>query len=1025
MWNAGFFERYEGTFDVECLRQSVGHLVRKHTILRVRVDESDGKVPCCVDGGYSVSQLFTHIPLHASATGVSDEQIRRMCIAEICQPFDLEQGPLFRCKLLTTEPHEAYFIAVIHHVISDFLSARTIKRELISVYNHLYTGGQIRDSHVAQYSDYIVHQQADRRAQELDRHYWASQYQKPVPPLNLPTDYPRPPIPSYMGDYEEFTLDKRLHERLNAFAIRHRLPLSTVLLANFYLLLSRHSGEQDIAVGIHYSKRHCYGFDFDHTVGNFVHTLPVRISYDRAGRSVLDCVQRIGTCLDEAYSHHNSPFDHMVSAIGSAEDALQVSPYQAEFNFISTSGAEDQESFLGLQLHFMDDQVNTSAQADIGLHVVNFKNGLVSSEMKLIVLYATDLFTQKHIARMVRQFIHILSQVVQSPDASLASISLIDDAEFDQVIRRFNDTGYSYPTGRLISELIEEAARQYPGNTALVCEDDRLTYQQLVSKVNCRAAYLHDRGFGPGMVAGILLGASIEALIWLLAVLHAGGVYLPLDPMHPKERLSFMLKDSGASLLLTRSLFLSEAALYAGEVVCIDTVRDNPRHLDPVKLLSASTDAACLIYVSGSAGTPNATLISHRAILNLVFGIRDIIPFSQGKCMLCSAPHVSHRFILESLIPLSQGMKVVIATVEQQQGSERLAEVIARNNVEMIQAVPSQMQLIVETEAYCLANLSEILVGGEVLSAELFEALSGATSATIYHTYGLTEATGCCTVKCVRNKEDLTIGRPIANTAVYVLDAQLRPMPVGTPGELFIGGHGLAIGYLNRSALTAASFLPNPFSPGGYIYRTGDLARWKDNGEIEYIGRIDNQVKVRGFRVELGEIESVLSEHADVREAVVIAREDSPGDKRLVAYVVMAKASQTSTLSLRSFLRGRLPHYMIPSSFVVSDELPCTPGGDVDRKRLLLLGGDMMLAGLGYIPPTSLVEKAIAAVFQDVLGVERVGLRDTFFDLGGHSLSALTVISRIHDALGVQIPPIRLFTRNLGQIAEECAQIGK
>ena len=646
----------------------------------------------------------------------------------------------------------------------------------------------------------------------------------------------------------------------------------------------------------------------------------------------------------------------------------------------------------------------------------------------LEIEYNTDLFDEARIERMVGHFGTVLEAAVADTDRRLSELPLLTDAELQQLVVDWNRMEVAYPQDRCLHQLFEEQVDRTPDATAVVFEHRQLTYRELNQRANQLARYLQKLGVGSDALVAICVERSLEMVVGLLGVLKAGGAYVPLDPSYPSERLEFMLADTGSPILLTLSglqhrllgcdrLVLQLDAdwpLIAGEIA------------DNVASAAKIEQLAYMIYTSGSTGRPKGVMIPHRAIVNHLRWMQSTFPLDNGDSVLQKYAISFDPSVWECFAPLIAGARLVIASAGGQTDPEYLVQTIVDQGITVLQLVPSQLRMLLEVSGFrTCTTLRRVFVGGEVLDGDLAARFHGSINAELYNLYGPTEATIASTFFLVPHDhptEAVPIGRPIANTQLYVVDIWGQPVPIGVRGELLIGGDGLARGYHNRLELTAEKFIPDGFrsEPGARLYMTGDLVRYQANGTIEYLGRLDNQVKIRGFRIELGEIESVLSGHFAVQEAVVLAREDVPGDKRLVAYLAVKEGEPPTDSELRDLLRSKLPEYMVPSAFVVLDRFPLTPNGKVDRNALPSFGG-AAFAVRQYEAPASELEIRLAQIWAEALKVQRIGRHDNFFELGGHSLLAVKLIERMRRA-GLQIEVRALFATPT--VAEVAATVG-
>jgi amino acid adenylation domain-containing protein len=632
--------------------------------------------------------------------------------------------------------------------------------------------------------------------------------------------------------------------------------------------------------------------------------------------------------------------------------------------------------------------------------------------------YSTDLFDEARIERMVSHYLTLLEAAAADPNQRLFELPLLNEVERQQILVEWNRTEVSYPKDRCLHELIEDQVERAPEATAVVFEGDSLTYRQLNARANQLARYLRGLGVGPDTLVAICVERSLEMVVGLLGILKAGGAYVPLDPEYPQERLAFMLADAGSQVLLTHSGLQGSLRAHTGKVVRLDA--DWPRiageGVDNVTSSVGADHLAYMIYTSGSTGRPKGAMNTHRAIVNRLLWMQDAYRLTPSDRVLQKTPFSFDVSVWEFFWPLLTGAKLVVARPGGHKDGAYLANLICKEKITTTHFVPSMLSTFLEQgglESSC-ASLKRVICSGEALPFDLQQRLFSLLPAELHNLYGPTEAAVDVTYwACQRNSRLRTvpIGRPIANTQIHILDRHLQPMPIGVAGELHIGGIGLARGYHNRPDLTAEKFIPDPFrkEPGARLYKTGDLARFLPDGTIEYLGRLDNQVKIRGFRIELGEIESVLTGLPGVREAVVVAREDVPGDKRLVAYLTAQAGEPPKVSELRSLLQAKLPEYMVPSAFVTLDRFALTPNGKVDRKALPAPGLERPESGANYLAPDTPTERILADIWAKSLGLKKVGVHDNFFDLGGNSLLMGRVQVKICEALKTNISLVEMF----------------
>jgi amino acid adenylation domain-containing protein len=1032
-YNVASAARVKGALDAGAMRRTFDALARRHAALRTTFDASEGEPVQRVRDGARVGFEELHATSWSEAVlgGWLSEQARR--------PFDLTKGPLLRVSLLTRPEGESMLLLVAHHIITDFWSLAVLLRELGLFYAAETSGSAPRIEPLAlTYAEHVRRQAetlAGPRGDRL-REFWERKLSKGVPALNLPTDRPRPAAQTFRGASHASRLSARLTLGLKEFARDADATLYHVMLAAFQVLLGRYSGQEEFATGSPAAGR---GSAREAGVaGYFVNPLVVRA--DLSGDPTFEeYVGRVRREALDAFEHQDYPFPLLVERLQPARDASRSPLFQVMFAFqqahllrdeglapfaLGEAGARLELGALTLESLALE---RRAALFDIRLSAAEFKGEILTS-----FEYNTDLFDQETIERMARHFETLLEGVVRDPRARVHELPLMGDDELRRLLVEWNDTAAEYDAPRLLHKLFEQQAARTPEATALVFAEERLTYTQLDERAGRLARYLRDGGVGPDVRVAVLMERSIELVVALLGVLKAGGAYVPLDPEYPRERLQFMLEDSGARVLLTQERLRDALPARAASVVCLDTseLTKLPPPSDEARR-SASTEVgeenlAYVIYTSGSTGRPKGVMNTHRGIVNRLLWMQDAFGLDSSDVVLQKTPASFDVSVWEFFWPLLTGARLVIAEPGGHRDPAYLAALIERERVTTLHFVPSMLQtFLAQADPARCASLRRVVCSGEALPHELQARFHERLGAELHNFYGPTEAAVDVTHwPCERGdaRRVVPIGRPVSNTTLYVLDARMNPAPVGVHGELYIGGVQLARGYSGRPALTAERFVPDTFShePGARLYRTGDLARRMPSGEIEFLGRLDFQVKVRGFRIELGEVEAALASHPGVRECVVVAHEVAPGDTRLAAYVV-ARGEQVAREDLRRHLKERLPDYMTPSSFTLLDAMPLTESGKVDRKALPAAARSTPSAQ-EFVAPRDQVEEQIAAVWGAVLGLERVGVNDNFFDLGGHSLLATQVVARLNDAFGIELPLRRMFDApTVAGLAEQVA----
>jgi amino acid adenylation domain-containing protein len=908
----------------------------------------------------------------------------------------------------------------MHHIISDGWSMGVLIQEVAAVYEAFCVGKPSPLPELPiQYADFAIWQREWLQGQvmETELAYWQQQLSNPPSLLQLPTDYPRPAVQTGQGATQSFSLSPNLTDALKALSRQENVTLFMTLLAAFTTLLNRYTGQDDILVGSPIANRNRP--EVEGLIGFFVNTLVLRnhLSGNLSFRELLSQVREV--CL-AAYAHQNLPFEKLVEALNLERNLSHNPLFQVMFAL--QNAPQEDLAISGLTVSPLRVETGT-AQFDLSLNIVETEQGLIGS-----LNYSTDLFESATITRMVGHFQTLLEGIVANPNQRLGDIGLLTARERQQLLVEWNDTHTDYPKDQCIHQLFEAQVERTPDAVAVVFEDQQLTYRELNARANQLAHYLQRLGVKPEVLVGICVERSLEMVVGLLGILKAGGAYVPLDPSYPQERLSYILADSGVEVLLTQQSLLESLPEHQARVVCLDTdwgaiEQHSQENLDAGV---DSDNLAYVIYTSGSTGQPKGVQICHHSLVNFLNSMSHFPGLAQEDTFYAVTTISFDIAALELYLPLTVGAKVVVASREIASNPDWLLSELFSSKITVMQATPATWQMLLAggwSSSYPL----KVLCGGEALSAQLAHQILE-TGSELWNLYGPTEATIWSTIyqvgakKTVATTKDAlsSIGCPIANTQIYILDKHLQPVPLGVAGELYIGGDGLARGYLNRPELTQEKFIPNPFdnSLSERLYKTGDLARYLSDGKIEFLGRIDHQVKIRGFRIELGEIEVVLNTHPQIQQAVVIATEDTAGNKGLVAYLVTRDESLTSK-QLREFLFSKLPEYMVPSAFVTLDTLPLTPNGKVDRRALPASCAARPELEKPLAKPRTFVEEILVSLWLDILGLEQVGIYDNFFELGGHSLLATQVIYRVRSALQVELPLRCLFeSPAIAQLAE-------
>jgi amino acid adenylation domain-containing protein len=1015
----------QGALEVEVLQQCLDELVRRHEALRTTFAEVDERPAQRISPPTPVA--LSLMDLRRLPSEQRDSELQRLAGEAVYQPFDLANGPLLRTVLVQLEEAEYVLLLIVHHIIFDGWSASVFLRELAALYKAFAAGQPSPLSELSiQYADYAVWQQEWLSGEVLEAQvrYWREQLAGAPALLELSTDHPRPALQSYRGATYSFSLPPTLVDALKTTFVRREegVTLFMVLLAAFNVLLYRYSGQEDIVLGSPIAGRN--RTELEDIIGCFLNNLVLRT--DLSGDPTFqELLQRVRTVVLGAFAHQELPFEKLVDAL-QPERHLSYSPvFQVMFALLKDPLAV--REFAGLAVHQVQPFQARASRYDLVFYLTETEEGLSG-----LFEYNTDLFDASTIERMSRHFHNLLQALVADPQERVGRLPLLTDEERRQLVVEWNDTQRAYPQTRFVHQWFEEQAQRTPDTVALVYDHTQLTYSQLNQRANQLAHTLQQLGVGPDTLIGICLERSVEMVVGLLAILKAGGAYVPLDPTYPPERLAFMAADAQTPILLTKSDLLATLPVQDATVLCLDRedVYRGQSTENPATYLQLD-NLAYVIYTSGSTGKPKGAMNTHAGILNRLLWMQDMYQLDESDSVLQKTPFSFDVSVWEFFWPLMTGARLVVALPEKHKDNSYLVQTIVQQEITTIHFVPSMLQLFVEEpNISACTSLRRVICSGEALPYDLVERFYSRLDVGLHNLYGPTEAAVDVTYWACRRavgRRSVPIGRPIANIRLYILDANLQPVPIGVPGELHIGGVGVGRGYHNRPELTQEKFIPDPFvaDPTARLYKTGDLARYLSNGDIEYLGRIDYQVKLRGFRIELGEIEAVLADHPQVHETVVLVRNDKATDdpvgaagKRLTAYLVLNEGATCSLNDLRAYLAKRLPEYMIPTAFVLLPVLPLTPNGKIDRRALPAPDSARPDLENGYAPPRNQVEEQIAELWRDRLGLVQVGIHDSFFSLGGNSLLAIQVISRLRDAFQVDLPLQTIFNqRTIAELA--------
>ncbi|WP_430014744.1 MupA/Atu3671 family FMN-dependent luciferase-like monooxygenase [Microcystis protocystis FBCC-A270] len=999
-YNQSVTLQLSGPLNLVAMTQAIQRISDRHEALRTKINAQG-------DSQEILPQVEINCPiLDFSLDQASAQQQAEQWLKEESEkPFDLSQGSLVRWYILKLEPELHLLVLTAHHIISDGWSMGVILRELGELYSAKCQGVTANLKTPKQFRELIEWQSQPSQGEELKKQqaYWLTTLVNPTV-LNLPTDKPRPALPSYQANRQSLTLDSQFTEKLKQFSRKQGCTFLMTLLSVYNILIHRLTGQDDILVGLPASGRGL--LDSEGMVGYCTHFLPI-CSQLAGNPTFADYLKQMRGVLLSAYEHQDYPFALLLNQLDLPRNTSRSPLIDVSFNL---EPAINLPKMKGLEISLLPQKVSFRDR-DLHLNVTE-----MGGEALIDCDYNTDLFKDETIQRWLGHFQTLLEAVINDSQQNLRELPLLSSAERQQLLVDWNNTKTDYPQDQCIHQLFEAQVERTPDAIAVVFETQQLTYSELNCRANQLAHYLQKLGVKPDELVGICLERSLDMIVGLLAILKVGGAYVPIDPDYPQERISFMLQDTQVKILLTCESLQTSLPNHQSIVVCLDKDWQpiNQASQENLNSTVSADNLAYIIYTSGSTGKPKGVEITHRSVNRLLFGV-NYVHLDATQRFLQMAPIAFDASTFEIWGALLHGARCVIFT-ENIPTSTSLQNAIDKNGITVLWLTAALFNKIIDDNSQALSGIKQLLIGGEALSvAHVHKALAALPLTQITNGYGPTESTTftCCypiPKQLEAAIKSIPIGRPISNTQVYILDSYLQPVPIGVVGELHIGGFGVARGYLNRPELTQEKFIANPFSndPDARLYKTGDLARYLPDGDIEYLGRIDNQVKIRGFRIELGEIEAVLLSHPQVREAVVLVNESDRSENRaLVAYIVPNDPACT-TQSLREFVKRQLPDYMIPAYWLVLEKLPLTSNGKIDRRALPLPNPELNRS-IDYVAPKNPTQEAIAAIFGQVLKLEKVGIYDNFFEIGGNSLQATQVISRLRESFALELPLRRLF----------------
>lgn len=989
-----------GPLDCTVLERSFNELLRRHEAWRTSFPAVDGEPVQMIHPSLTLSLPvldLRHLP-EAEREG----EAIRLAREDALHPFDLARVPLLRAKLIRIGDEDHRLFLTLHHIIFDGLSVyQVFLSELRELYEAFLAGQPSPLPELPiQYADFAAWQREEQHGEAFASQlaYWKKQLAAAPAVLELPTDHSRPSIPTYRGSKHMFELSKSLSDALRTLSNREGATPFITLSAAFNVLLYRYMGQEDLLIGTATAGRNRP--EIQKLLGDFINMLVMRtdLSGDPTFRELL---QRVREVTVEAMAHQDVPFEYLVKELRPEREPGQNPLFQVLFMLEPAVPALPS----GWTITHRDVNTGTS-KFDLSLVLEDRPEGYLG-----YFDYSTDLFDAETIERMAGHWQTLLEGIVNDPAQRIAELPLLTELERQQLLIEWNSTQTAYAGDRCIHLLFEEQVERTPSAEAVFFEGERLTYQELDQRANQLAHHLQKLGVGPDVLVGLCLERSVEMLVGLLGILKAGGAYVPLDPKLPQERLAFMLEEIQAPVLVTQRRLATILPDHTAQPVYLDEweVLAQESEVTPDSGVQAA-NLAYVIYTSGSTGKPKGVMIEHGSVVNLATALAEsVYAGQQGPLRVSLNAPLAFDASVKQIVQLLSGHTLYILPEEVRLDGEALLAYLDQHSVDVLDITPVQLKFLLSAG---LAQRTDrvpalVLVGGEMLDKAAWQMLATSPKTRYYNVYGPTESTVDATACQIQPAlSEPVIGRPLANIQVYLLDKQGQPVPIGVPGEIHIGGVGLARGYLNRPELTAEKFIAHPWSsqPGARLYKTGDLARYRPNGNIEILGRLDHQIKLRGFRLELGEIEAVLRQHAAVHEALVLARESEQSEKHLVAYIVPRQEQKITFSELRGFLKEYLPEYMVPSDFVSLEAFPLTANGKIDRQALAALETTGLTMEDSFVAPRLLVHHQLVQIWEELLDVRPIGIADNFFSLGGHSLLAVRLMARIEQVCGKKLP---------------------
>ncbi|MCK4257387.1 MAG: amino acid adenylation domain-containing protein [Halanaerobiales bacterium] len=974
--------RIEGNLNQESLENVFKELINRHESLRTSFVTIDGEV---------YQKVHQDVDFNICYLKASENKLEEL-IEDFIKPFDLSKAPLLRVGVLKSGDQQILIID-LHHIISDGFSMGIIFKE----FSHLYENLKLPELKI-QYKDFAVWQNRFLLSDEMIKQqtYWLERFNEEIPLLSLPTDFVRPPIKSFIGDRIIFEADNNLRKQLKKLESSNQTTLYIVLLASYSILLSKYAGQNEVILGSPLAGRQ--HVDLENVVGMFVNTLAMRNKIT-GDQTFIEFLEQVKEDTFKAFENQDYQFEMLVDQLNLSKNMSRTPVFDVMFALQNGTDVELQMQDFKLVPYDFDFKV---AKFDLTLNALE-----IDGKIRFDLEYCTKLFKRVTIEQMAEHFLKILREVTVNPEQKISEIELLLEDEKQKLLCEFNKTEVSYPEEKTICQFFEEQVEKNPDNIAVKFEDKHLTYRELNAKANQLARKLRNKGVSQNKVVGIQANRSLKMLVGVLAIVKAGGCYLPIDVDYPESRVKFMIEDSNVHILVIEKEIM-ESLSFAKEIINLGDEGLYSGDDSNLELINQPNDLIYIIYTSGSTGQPKGVMIEHKNVNRLISNSNMLI-INEDERIMQTGSLAFDASTFEIWGSLLNGATLYLISKDDQLSADKFGKKLKDNQISMIWLTAPFFNQLVEEDLSIFSELKTLIVGGDALSVKHINLVrTKYPNLTIINGYGPTESTTFTTYFKIDKEyqENIPLGYPVSNTQVYILDENNQLQPVGVPGELVISGDGLARGYLNRPELTKEKFVQNPFVPGERMYKTGDLARWRRDGKLEFLGRIDHQVKIRGFRIEIGEIETYLLRHSEIKETVVVVKVDDNDNKYLVAYFVSDR--EISVSEIRTYMKEELPNYMIPSHFVQLEKLPLTSNGKVNRKVLPDVDGNIKV-GTDYVAPTNEIEIKLAEIWSDILNIDRIGVNDNFFELGGHSLKATTLSSRISKEFKVAITLQRIF----------------